>query len=103
MSGALRHIVCFKFKGATTAELKEQFIREGQQLQSAISDLNFKVELTTSITTDRTKGYTHFLYSEFRNEADLQKYAQHPAHVNFVGKFKEHFEDVMAFDLLVPF
>ncbi|PFH35373.1 stress responsive a/b barrel domain-containing protein [Besnoitia besnoiti] len=99
MAYGLRHIVCFRFTPSMTAEMKEQFIQEGRQLRSLISELDFLIDIRTSVTEDRTKGYTHFLYSEFHNKEQLDAYQVHPKHKEFVAKFKPHFEEVMAFDL----
>ncbi|EPR58433.1 stress responsive a/b barrel domain-containing protein [Toxoplasma gondii TgCatPRC2] len=99
MAYGLRHIVCFKFKPATPAELLEQFIQDGRQLKALIPELDFFIDMRTSVTEDRTKGFSHFLYSEFHGKDQLQVYAEHPKHKEFVAKFKPHFEDVMAFDL----
>lgn len=96
---ALRHIVCFKFKPSVSMDIKEQFVKEGQLLKTLIQDLDFSIEIATSLTDDRSKGYTHFLYSEFHSKDDLAMYAVHPHHQQFVSKYKPHLEDVMAFDL----
>lgn len=97
----LVHIVCFKFKPDTPASVHQSMAVDAEGLTSSIKTIQFTLFFRPSFTEERTKGFTHVLHSQFNNRADLETYAKHPLHLEFVAKYKPHFEDVMAFDIEV--
>eukprot|EP00920_Eleutheroschizon_duboscqi_P014181 GHVT01033065.1.p1 GENE.GHVT01033065.1~~GHVT01033065.1.p1 ORF type:complete len:100 (-),score=4.96 GHVT01033065.1:399-698(-) len=95
----VRHIVMFKFKPHTPPATILNFIKEGNELPNLMTNLKFSISIRPSFTTDRSKGFTHVLYSEFCNKEDIMEYSNHATHVEFVSQYKPHFEDVMAVDM----
>lgn len=95
----LVHIVCFKFKPETPTSVHQRMAADAEGLTSSINTIPFTLFFRQSFTEERTKGFTHVLHSQFSSREDLETYAKHPLHLEFVAKYKPHFEDVMAFDI----
>lgn len=97
--GRIFHIVCFKFKPGTAADILSTLADEANKLPTRIKDITFSLCFRESFTTDRAKGFSHVLHSTFNSRGDLEVYAKHPFHIEFVQKAKPHLEDVMAVDV----
>lgn len=79
--------------------VQQNMSAEANALPNAINTIPFSLFFRPTFTHERAKGFTHVLHSEFNSKADLDAYASHPLHVEFVGKYKHHFDDVMAVDI----
>lgn len=93
------HIVCFKFKPDTPASILQSMSVDANALTNTIKDISFSLFFRPTFTHERAKGFTHVLHSQFSSKTDLDTYASHPLHVEFVGKYKPYFEDVLAVDI----
>eukprot|EP00921_Rhytidocystis_pertsovi_P001228 GHVQ01002088.1.p1 GENE.GHVQ01002088.1~~GHVQ01002088.1.p1 ORF type:complete len:123 (+),score=16.70 GHVQ01002088.1:366-734(+) len=97
--GRVRHMVLIKFNPSANCALIEECIQRGELLASEITDIDFVLKIRPTFTTARAKGYTHVIYSHFKHKDDLEAYSKHPLHMEYLNKYKPHFEDVCAVDI----
>ncbi|CDJ65126.1 hypothetical protein, conserved [Eimeria necatrix] len=100
-SSSLRlvHIVCFKFKQDTPVSVQQSMRTDAEALKNSITTIPFSLFFRPTFTHERAKGFTHVLHSQFNNRSDLETYSKHPQHLEFLSKYRPHFEDVMAVDI----
>lgn len=100
-SGALRHVVLFKFKEGTTPEqiktIEEAFARLPQQIPTIIG-----YEWGTNVSPEsHDKGYTHCFLVTFADAAGRDAYLPHPAHGEFVKILRPHLDEAHVIDYVV--
>lgn len=97
----LRHVVLYKFKD----DLKPQQVQEVVDTFAALPKkvdtiIGFEHGLNVS-QEGKSDGLTHAFVVTFRNEQDLKKYLDHPAHLDYVNVVKSRREKVVVFDYWV--
>ena len=97
-AGALRHVVCFKFKDSTTpAQIKE--IEEAfQALKTKISEIVSLEWGTNNSPENLNQGCTHCFILTFKNEKDRDAYIVHPDHKAFGGLVGPQLDKVFVVD-----
>jgi hypothetical protein len=90
------HTVWFKLKDGVTDEQK-------QEMLDALDALPSQIEEISSLACGedfcgRSQGFHIGLVVSFATRADLEAYAPHPFHQNFIARFKPLWEDVAALD-----
>jgi hypothetical protein len=103
----LEHIVLFKFKAdAPIVDITAACLAMQAQIPGVL-EINFGASLgarTYAGCLDRARGYTHAEIVRFRCARDLETYASHAAHVNFVSVFvRPHLESAVCFLLFFRF
>ena len=97
-SSHLRHIVLFKFKKgtpvATIQEIEKGFGTMKENIPEIVA-LEWGVNVPEN---ERNQGFTHALVITFRDQAGMDVYATHPAHVNVRNFALPHVEDVIVVD-----
>jgi hypothetical protein len=94
----LRHIVLFRFKAGASAEDIRKIENAFSALPSKI-DLIYGFEWGTDVSVENLqKGFTHCFVVSFRNEADRDAYAKHPAHLAFGELLKSSLDETMVVD-----
>lgn len=82
----IKHVVMWKVKNNLTnkEEVKINIKNNLERLVDIIPEL-----LGAEVKIDMEEGSTHdiALFSKVRNKQDLQKYANHPAHIKVAEKF----------------
>ena len=94
----LRHVVLFKFKDGTTAEQVRKIESDFCSLPSkidAIQDFEWGTDVGTE---NRSQGFTHCFVVTFLNEADRDKYIEHPAHKEFAATLGQYLDKVLVVD-----
>lgn len=105
--GMLEHIVLFKFKAdAPIVDITAACLAMQAQIPGVL-EITFGASLgarTYAGCLDRARGYTHAEIVRFRCARDLESYASHAAHVNFVSVFvRPHLESAVCFLLFFRF
>lgn len=98
----LKHIVMFKMKETETSTGK---IDNTKKLKRDIETLKDKIDVIEHIEaglniSESKNAYDLILYSEFRNEDDLNTYREHPEHKKVLEFIKDVVEDIAAGDYL---
>lgn len=94
---ALQHVVLIKFPGPIDEAT-------GRELRAMIAALPQRVgELTrlrfgTDLTGGRTDGYGYLLFSEFPDDAALQRYRVHPVHKDLLDWLAARGATLLGFD-----
>ncbi|CEP14319.1 hypothetical protein [Parasitella parasitica] len=90
------HIVIVKFKPEISEQVKNEAVKDVLALKNTIPQItdasagkNF---------TDRGKGYEYGWVIKLKTKEDLPNYANHQSHLDFLSKYKDTFENVLAFD-----
>ncbi|CAO3692512.1 unnamed protein product [Rhizopus stolonifer] len=90
------HIVVVKFKPEVTENVRDEVAQAARDLKKSIPQI---ITATAGKNfTDRGKGYEYGWVIEVGTKEELGLYANHPAHLEFLGNYKSLFEDVLAFD-----
>lgn len=96
--GSLRHVVIFQFRADATREQISKIEQEFALLPSIITTIT-GYEWGTNISTEnKSKGFTHCFIVSFRDQAGLDTYLPHPAHLAFVDILKPALEDALVID-----
>ena len=98
----LKHIVMMKLKQAEVSVFKERQLKLEsilKELKNHIPSLH-KIEIGLNIS-DRPTAYDIVLVSEFKNEADLNKYRVHPMHVDALNYIKEVVAEAKVVDYII--
>ncbi|SFH60740.1 Dabb family protein [Planctomicrobium piriforme] len=94
----LRHIVLYKFKPEMTTAQVQEVVDAFAALPSKI-DLIVSLEKGTNVSQEnKSDGLTHSFVVTFRSQADLAKYLDHPAHLDYVKLVRDRREKVVVFD-----
>jgi hypothetical protein len=90
------HLVWFKMKdGATDAD--KEALAAG--LRAMIPGIPEIVELTVGNDfSGRSRGFEVGLYVKTKTREDLDVYAKHPVHLDFIERHKHLWQDVQALD-----
>jgi hypothetical protein len=97
----LRHIVLYQFKPEISAAQVQEVIDTFAALPKKIDTIiGFEHGLNIS-QEGKSDGLTHAFQVTFRNEADLKKYLDHPAHLDYVKVVKDRRLKVVVFDYWV--
>ncbi|MBL8825482.1 MAG: Dabb family protein [Planctomycetaceae bacterium] len=100
-SRVLRHIVLYQFKPEISAAQVQEVIDTFAALPKKIDTIiGFEHGLNIS-QEGKSDGLTHAFQVTFRNEADLKKYLDHPAHLDYVKVVKDRRLKVVVFDYWV--
>jgi len=90
----LKHIVMWKLKDFAEGKSKNENAKEIksmlENLKGRINEIEF-IEVGININ-DSVQSFDVVLYSEFKDEDDLEKYQKHPEHVKvgeFISKVRE--------------
>jgi len=98
---ALRHIVCFTYKKEITKIQINNAVADFVALKNKISvikDLEWGINNSTE---GHNKGFTHCFNLTFNNKEALQKYLNHPSHLELIEKVKPILKNVFVFDYWV--
>ena len=94
----LRHVVLFKFKEGTTAEQVRKIESDFCALPSKIDAIE-DFEWGTDVGTENlSQGFAHCFVVTFLNEADRDKYLQHPAHKEFASTLGQCLDKALVVD-----
>ena len=94
----LIHVVAVKFKEGTSAEDIQKVESEFRALKKKIDEIK-DYEGGASVSLEKlNKGFEHCSILEFKDEAGLKAYIDHPAHKEFVELLKKHMSDVFVID-----
>ena len=95
---ALRHVVLFSFKAASSASDIKKIEDAFAALPSRISEIKeFEWGLNNS-PENLNQGFTHCFLVSFDSEKQRDIYLPHPAHKEFVQLLGPHLEKVLVFD-----
>jgi hypothetical protein len=99
----LKHLLVFKLKdsalGKTRAQNAVELKKRIEALKSVISQV---INIEAGVNAVNTpRSYDLALYSEFRDEADLEIYRVHPAHVKLVEFIEQVCENRISVDYKV--
>ena len=96
----LQHVVLFSFPQDLDAEDWAEMQRHVRSWPGEIGGID-TIRLGPSINTERTRGYQYLLYTEFVDEAALQRYQAHPVHQAFLKWVLDRNCTPLAFDYYV--
>ncbi len=94
----LRHVVLFKFKEGTTPEQIRKFKRAFRTLPrkiDAIQDFEWGTDVGTQ---NLSQGFSYCFVVTFLNEAECDKYIEHPAHKEFAATLGQYLDKVLVVD-----
>lgn len=98
---AVQHVVLFKFPEQLSPADEDAMRRAigsfGEQIGEA-TRLRFGADVGGG---GRTQGYNYLLFSEFPDEASLQRYREHPVHHDFLDWVAEHDASLLGFDYVL--
>ena len=94
----LRHVVFFKFTAGTApADLKK--VTDAFAALPSKIDVIVGFEHGTNVSQEgKSEGFTHVFTVTFRDQAGLEKYLVHPAHLDYVKVVRDRREKVVVFD-----
>lgn len=95
---SLRHIVMFQFKADATPEQVKAIEDAFSQLPSKIDTITGYEWGTDVSTENKAQGFTHCFIISFKDQAGLDTYSPHPAHLAFVEILKPSLEKVLVLD-----
>lgn len=94
----LRHVVMYKFKADQTPRRVQEVVDTFSALPSQI-DVILDFECGTNVSREgKSEGFTHVFVVTFADEAALDEYLKHPAHLKYVDVVKDRREKVVVFD-----
>jgi len=97
-AGKLRHVVCFKFTPAATAQEIKQVEEAFQALKRKIPQV-VSLEWGTNVSKEQKhKGFTHCFVLSFKSEKDRDTYIEHPEHKAFGKLVGPVLDDVFVID-----
>lgn len=97
-SGVLRHVVLFKFKADTTAEMRAAIEEAARNLQHPIHEIK-DFEWGTDINEPtRAEGMTHCMVFTFGTVEDKDTYLNHPSHQAFRKLALPYIERLLVVD-----
>ncbi len=95
---ALRHVVLFKFKDASTPADVGRIVEAFRGLPARIPQIK-GFEWGTNVSPEgKAEGFTHCFFVTFASEADRDAYLPHPAHKEFVAVVGPHVDKVCVVD-----
>lgn len=100
MARAVKHIVLFKFKEGTGAEIIKKMGEDAEAMVEKIPTLKALL-FRESFSGERGNGFTHLLDSTLTSDEGLKEYIVHENHQEFLKKYKPIFEDAMAMDYYI--
>lgn len=94
----LKHVVMYKFKDDQKPEQVQEVIDTFAGLPAKIDKI-IGFEYGPNVSQEgKSDGFTHMFVVTFRDEAGLQEYLVHPAHLHYVSVVKDRREKVIVFD-----
>ncbi|CAO3691255.1 unnamed protein product [Umbelopsis ramanniana] len=93
---AIIHIVLVKFKPTTSEAIKRELCDQVCALKNVIPGIT-KATAGKNFS-ERAKGYEWGWVFEHVSQKDLEVYAKHPSHLEFISNLAPHKEDILAFD-----
>jgi hypothetical protein len=94
----LRHIVMYKFHDNLPAAQLQEVIDTFSDLPKKI-DTIVDFERGANVSMEgKSEGFTHVFVVTFRDQAGLDTYLKHPAHLDYVKVAKDKREKVVVFD-----
>ncbi|KAI8865910.1 stress responsive alpha-beta barrel domain-containing protein [Ramicandelaber brevisporus] len=96
----LLHLVLFKWKADVDSATVDALIADLNKLQTLIPFVKSS-RAGANVSPARAKGFTHALTVELDDEAALQAYSDHPAHMDVLKTILELKDDVIAIDYYV--
>ena len=96
----LQHVVLFRFPDALTASQEAELTAQVASFPREIG-LMTRCRLGTDLTGERTRGYTHLLYTEFPDLDAMLAYRAHPVHLRFLDWLSDHQGTTLGFDYLL--
>jgi hypothetical protein len=93
----IQRIVCFKFKANSSPAAIEQHMREFAQLKDSIPHIvSYRAGVTVVADLTAKGDYDVMHYCTYRNEAEVKRYAVHPAHQRFIQRNRAIWEKVLV-------
>lgn len=98
--GTLVHVVLFDLKEDVSASEADTLIADGYKLLARVPSVKQMHTGRPAVGSkaSKTKDYDVGLYCEFRDEAGLAQYIEHPLHQQYVQKHRDHWAGVRVFD-----
>jgi hypothetical protein len=97
-TGALRHVVLFKFKDGAPPEAIRAIEERFRGLKSRIPGI-VDFEWGTNVSPEKLdQGFTHLFFVTFPDDKARNGYLPHPAHLEFVEVLKPHLDKVLVVD-----
>jgi hypothetical protein len=98
----LKHVVMYKFKDNQKPEQVQEVIDTFAGLPAKIDKI-IGFEHGPNVSQEgKSEGFTHMFVVTFRDQAGLQEYLVHPAHLHYVSVVKDRREKVIVFDYWTP-
>ena len=93
----VEHLVILKFREGTTQEQIEDFLVGVKGLRDKFDGV---VDLSVGENfTNRSQGFTHGVCVRFHDQAALEHYLSHPAHIDVVDTYiKPILDDIIVID-----
>lgn len=98
VTGVLRHIVLFKFKPDTTAEMRAAIEEAARNLQHPIQEIEDFEWGTDLNEPTRAEGLTHCMVFTFDSVEDKDTYLNHPSHQAFRNLALPYIERLLVVD-----
>lgn len=93
----LQHVVLFKFPQPLDPAAAAEMHAAVAAFPDRVGELT-RLRFGSDVTGDRTQGYQYLLFTEFPDEAALDRYRVHPVHQDFLAWLREREATVLAFD-----
>ena len=96
----IEHIVLFRCKKDTNAEIKKNFILAARSMKAEIPEI---LSISSGENwSDRSDGYELGLVCRFQDKETLDVYQKHPYHQKFIADWvKPNIEKVLAVDYFI--
>ncbi|KAJ9605455.1 hypothetical protein H2200_010112 [Cladophialophora chaetospira] len=96
----LYHVVLMKPKPEVTQAQLAEFASTGQAMVGKIPGLrSFKSGQPLPSTASRSQGFSMAVVAVLEKAEELEAYTSHPVHVSFHERFKNLYEDMLAYDM----
>jgi hypothetical protein len=94
----LRHIVMYKFRDNLPPAQVDQVVAAFSALPEKIDSI-LEFERGTNVSAEgKSQGMTHVFVVTFRDQAALEVYLKHPAHLDYVKIVQDKRDKVIVFD-----
>lgn len=93
----LQHVVLFRFPQGLTPGEEDEMRAAIARFPGEVGEVT-RLRFGSDLTGSRTDGYQYLLFSEFPDEAALQRYREHPVHQEFLQWLRERDASLLGFD-----
>lgn len=94
----LRHVVLWAFRDTVPGDERDALLADLRALGAAVPSLR-SVALGPNISPARAQGYTHVMLQTFDDQAGLEAYQAHPAHLPVAARLREAVAQLCVVDL----